>query len=196
MNIKKLASSIVIIVVAVMAGLGIQYVLADWSPAPGTPPACPSGSPGCDAPINVSGSPQAKVGYLSLGTSTLPTIAAYVEGNLFATSIGTNMFTYSDGNQHAGYVLQSSNGNGLAKWVSTSTLGIGGGTAGVTRIVAGNNITITSTGPNGTGIVTISASSGSSSTGTGGSSGTTVVGGYTIANPAGYGAYSNVWGYG
>jgi hypothetical protein len=125
MNIKKILSSVGIVTVAVILGLGIQYVLADWTPAPVSGPP----NDNVPAPINVGSSPQAKVGGLSIGTATLPSggVSAYIQGILQATSILTNIFQLNDGsNNDTGKVLQSSNATGLAQWVATSTLGLGG----------------------------------------------------------------------
>ncbi len=44
-----------------MLVIGMQYVFAS-PPASATPPACPSGQPGCDAPVNVGGTDQSKIG--------------------------------------------------------------------------------------------------------------------------------------
>ena len=49
-----------ILAVALVAGLG--FIQAWTGPPAGTPPACPSGSVGCDAPVNVSSNAQTKVG--------------------------------------------------------------------------------------------------------------------------------------
>ncbi|MDP2655272.1 MAG: hypothetical protein Q8P17_01790 [bacterium] len=47
--------------------LSAEAVYAAWSgPPSGTPPACPSGQPGCDAPLNISNSAQQKLGDLTL----------------------------------------------------------------------------------------------------------------------------------
>jgi hypothetical protein len=53
---------------------------------------------------------------------------------------------------------------GTASYCTTASFALngGGGGGGVTNIIAGTNVTITSTGPSGTGIVTISASAGGS----------------------------------
>jgi hypothetical protein len=124
MNIKRIISSIGIGAGAVIIGLGIQIALADWTPAPANPP-----SNNVAAPINVGSGAQTKAGGLNLlgqglvsGSSTLD-----VEGVGFLKGLIVNgAFQYLDGNQGLGKVL-TSNANGNASWVSTSTLGIGVG---------------------------------------------------------------------
>jgi hypothetical protein len=54
------------ITVAVLA-IGTSYALADWTAPRYSPPTCPAGDAGCDAPINVSRPSQVKAGGLGLG---------------------------------------------------------------------------------------------------------------------------------
>jgi hypothetical protein len=116
MNIKRIISSVGIGAGAIIIGLGVQYALANWSPAPPNPP-----SNNTPAPINVGTSPQAKNGSLSLGTSVATsTIPLDVEGigYLQALIVGKNVaktFQYLDGNQGPGKVL-TSDANGNASW--------------------------------------------------------------------------------
>lgn len=84
--------------------------------------------------------------------------AAKLDVNGIAATKGllvTGNLQLVNGNQGAGKVLMSDAG-GVASWVATSTLGISGGTTGVTQITAGDGITISPT--TGTGNVTISTS--------------------------------------
>jgi len=122
MNTKRILSSIVIGAGAIIIGLGLQYALAAWTSAPtGTPPNCPAGYPGCDAPINVSTSTQTKNGPLTLNFAGIQSIGLKVLGNIQMV----------DGNQGQGKVLMS-DANGVATWVSTSSLGIVGNSSGST----------------------------------------------------------------
>jgi len=121
MNIKKIISSIGIGAGAVILGLGIQYAMAVWTVAPGSPTNCPTGYPGCDAPINVSSSTQTKNGPLTVNFAGIQQIGLKVLGNIQMV----------DGNQGAGKILMS-DANGVATWVSTSSLGIVGNSSGST----------------------------------------------------------------
>ncbi|MBI3019940.1 MAG: hypothetical protein HYY60_01275 [Parcubacteria group bacterium] len=58
---QQTLDTIKIVVLAAMLVIGMQYVFAS-PPASATPPACPSGQPGCDAPVNVGGTDQSKIG--------------------------------------------------------------------------------------------------------------------------------------
>ena len=53
-----------IVILAALVVVGVQYAFAG-PPAGAVPPACPSGQPGCDAPVNVGSSEQAKGGGFS-----------------------------------------------------------------------------------------------------------------------------------
>jgi hypothetical protein len=106
MNIKKIISSIGIGAGAIILGLGIQYVLADWTQAPtGTPPNCPAGYPGCDAPVNVGSSGQVKNGPLTLNFTNAVQIGLKVLGQVQIV----------DGHQAASNVL-TSDASGIASW--------------------------------------------------------------------------------
>ena len=139
--------------IAVISGLALgafalSALAGSWS-APIQQP--PSGN--VDAPINVGSSNQAKIGSLTIGTSTVQSSPLDVEGlgYIQALIVGKNTaktFQYVDGNQAKGKVLES-DAAGSASWVATSTLGL------VSQITAGNNITISPT--SGTGNVTINS---------------------------------------
>lgn len=117
---RKFISQAGIIVAAVVIGLGVDYALADWTPAPGNPP-----SANVAAPINVGSSDQAKAGGLALGTSTPQAAPLDVEGigylrGLIVGSGAGAALQYLDGNQSAGKVL-TSDASGNATWQSLPT---------------------------------------------------------------------------
>jgi len=67
MNFSKFKSLILLVSVFVACYSVVFYISAAWSDAPsGTPPACPAGYPGCDAPLNAGPSSQLKTGNLQL----------------------------------------------------------------------------------------------------------------------------------
>jgi len=147
MNIKKIISSVAIGAGAIILGLGIQYVLADWTTAPANPPTCPPSIPGCNAPINVGGAAPNYYMQVKSGPLTL-------QGLL---SVASMIFNPNGGSIANGQVLTSSGGNGTVGWVATSSLGITGssGSSGVSKIIAGTNVTISPT--TGVGDVTINS---------------------------------------
>lgn len=73
LNMNK--SSTILKRAAVLAGLALGSfaiaALADWTAPNNTPPACPTGQPGCDAPVNVGASAQTKTGSLAINASEL-----------------------------------------------------------------------------------------------------------------------------
>ena len=131
MNIKKIISSIGIGAGAIILGLGIQYALANWTQAPpGTPPNCPAGYAGCDAPINVGTSAQAKNGSLSIGTSVATTsVSLDVEGKLswLTGLIDNGPFQLIDAGALAGTdanKVLTSDASGNARWATPSGGGV------------------------------------------------------------------------
>ena len=120
-----------------LGAFALSAVAGNWTAPSTTPPTCPSGQSGCDAPINVGASNQAKVGTLSIGTSIPSAWKLDVEGGgyLQALVVGTNIpktFQYLDGNQGDNKVL-TSYANGDASWKAPS----GGSTGPATGSVGG-----------------------------------------------------------
>src|SRR3989344_1603398 len=108
---KQLLDTVKIVAVGLALGVGTGYLFA-WTGAPGTPPTCPSGSPGCDAPLNVSSTGQKKAGGLAMGP-TAPSVPAngaildvYGTG-AFTNVLVTNTLKISGGSPAAGKVLTS-----------------------------------------------------------------------------------------
>ena len=133
MTPKKLLSSIKIIVIALILAVGIQYIYAQtniWISAPGAPTNCPTGYPGCDAPINVSSTTQDKLGSLTVNGSTVAQnpVGLYSWGQSVFDNTGgsaVSAIRIIDGNQNTGKVLTSDvNGNGTWQTPSTSGGGI------------------------------------------------------------------------
>lgn len=160
-NISKNLQKIAVITGLLLGAFAIS-ALADWS-APGTPtspispPNCPTGDYGCDAPINVGAATQYKSGPLGVGaTSGLSTgvnfeaFGTAVLQNLLAGNATTSTFAMTSG-AGANKVL-TSDANGNATWKTPSG---GSGGSGVSSITSGttDNLTISPT----TGDVVISA---------------------------------------
>ena len=120
MNTHKIFSSLKIIVLALIIAVGVQYVRA-WTAAPGTPPTCTTGYPGCDAPVNVSSSALTKLGPLTVNGSTTAQAAVglYAWGQaVFNTGgVGASALQIIDGSQGVGKVL-TSDASGTATWQS------------------------------------------------------------------------------
>lgn len=143
-----------ILLLVVAFGLLSQTVLANWTQPNNPPPTCNAGDPGCDPPVNVSATPQVKAGGLGIfGNFLVGTKDLFVDHATGRVGIGlTGPTQVLD---VAGYVR----GVGLCiaddcrdSWPS------GGNGSGVSKIIAGNNISISPSG--GTGDVTINATGG------------------------------------
>ncbi|MGI6637419.1 MAG: hypothetical protein ACOX2Z_03715 [Minisyncoccales bacterium] len=86
-NIIKLSSLSLAVVLSVF--LVTLTVSAAWTQPPASPPNCPSGQPGCDTPVHVGSTTQAKSGALGVGgvfQTNSSTYLAAVNGNV---GIGT-----------------------------------------------------------------------------------------------------------
>jgi len=69
---QDIIQTVKVLFLAIIFSLGVSSVYAAWSEPTGNPTTCPSGSPGCDAPLNVSSNNQYKVGKLRLGGNVVP----------------------------------------------------------------------------------------------------------------------------
>jgi hypothetical protein len=82
------ARRISLILGVVIMSLAVGYLAVAWSDAPGAPPTCPSGYPGCDAPVHVGSTGQTKAGGLNIlgsvgiGTSDVGAKTLKVQGDV------------------------------------------------------------------------------------------------------------------
>jgi hypothetical protein len=98
---KSIIQNIKIIVLGLVVALGVGYVSAAWTPAPGTPP-----NANVDAPINVGSNLQTKLGSLVLG-------GLGVGGDFTYLPTGVSSVT-------PGQVLVAANASGKVAWGTTS----------------------------------------------------------------------------
>ncbi|GEM_PF-3120245 len=68
MKIKSPIINRIAVVTGLFLGAFALAALADWSAPQHTPPTCPSGESGCDAPLNVGSISQSKQGPLLINT--------------------------------------------------------------------------------------------------------------------------------
>lgn len=136
--------------------IGASALVVFANSSDGTWTSAPVGVPNNNvaAPINVGVGAQTKAGDLGVNAFVASLQSFFAQKVTIGTTISPATIQIVDGNQANGKVLQS-DANGNAKWVATSTLGISGGSTGVTSIIAGTGITISPT--TGTGAVTINA---------------------------------------
>ncbi len=136
---KNIINSTKTLVLAVILATGVSYLFA-WTGPTATPPGNNTA-----APLSVATSSQTKMGPLILNYANLVTPGLEVLGGIQIV----------DGTQGVGKVLRS-DANGVSSWVATSSLGISGGSSGVSQITAGTRVTVTPSG--GTGNVTVNSS--------------------------------------
>ncbi|MDO8592751.1 MAG: hypothetical protein Q7R92_03200, partial [bacterium] len=87
-NFKKFIFFTVVVAATFGISLAMQYAAAVWTAPSGNPPACVSGDPGCDAPLNISNTAQQKQGMLLLnyGNSANGLIVQYGNVGIGTTS--------------------------------------------------------------------------------------------------------------
>ncbi|MDE1967224.1 MAG: hypothetical protein KGI45_04135 [Patescibacteria group bacterium] len=118
MNNKYTTVRRIAVTTGFLLGAFALAALANWTPPPGTPPSCPSGQPGCDAPINVGSVAQTRMGAIGLGETSIPTglkSLLDINGQLSANAVVTNQLQVTGGTLAAGNVL-TSDVNGNATW--------------------------------------------------------------------------------
>ncbi len=90
MKLSKTAKMAALILGISFSIFAISFaVSADWSQPPGIPPTCPSGEPGCDAPVHVGIGTQAKTGPLGVGGVFRSNSATYLAVDTGNVGIGT-----------------------------------------------------------------------------------------------------------
>lgn len=102
---KSKITASALLVIGLIIGASALSAYADWSAPTANPPTCPTGSPGCDAPLNVGATSQTKLGPLTLNFNNLLTVGLKVLGKIQIV----------DGNQADGKVL-TSDASGIASW--------------------------------------------------------------------------------
>ncbi len=106
----KYLSTIKSFIIVFILTIGVSYTLATWTnPPTGTPPNCPAGEPGCDAPLNVGSSGQAKAGRLGINQTSVPTSnykALEVLGGITSNTLNGEGGIFSYG-QSAGLAFQT-----------------------------------------------------------------------------------------
>ena len=179
---KKIIEYTKILVLALILVVGVSYIKA-W-----TGPTLPAPLGNTSAPINTGSIHQEKTGTFWVNTTgSLTTPLAFevfgqslfngattVNGDISVSGIASTTYlklTSGAGTGNRGKVLQFSDDQGNISWVATSSLGVGGGSSGgVTKIIAGTNISISPIG--GTGAVTVSCPTCSTGSSGGGFTGT------------------------
>lgn len=122
-SIKKIIKQISFVVIASVVGVSIASAAGSWTAPPSSPP-----DGNVDAPLNVGGANQGKLGRLAIGTNDvnlLSSFAMYVNGLVFSKGQTINGgLILNDGNQGRGKILANNaaldpNGTlGAVTWVS------------------------------------------------------------------------------
>ncbi len=140
---NHIINNLKILILALILSAGITTISA-WTNPPGSPPDCPTGTSGCDAPLHVGGSAQTKLGGLIVGSGVTatdmalyvptgrigfgvlaPTEKVHVSGNVRASGfcIGTDPCITGWPTGGSGGMGGSGTVNRIAKFTNTATLG-------------------------------------------------------------------------
>jgi hypothetical protein len=88
-----------------------------WTgPPAGTPPDCPTTTPGCNAPINSGDTLQSKIGSLKVGLSASNAVTGALSVGGLNVLSSTFLFKPSAAAVTPGYVLTASNSGGTVAW--------------------------------------------------------------------------------
>lgn len=138
---KEIAQPLKIIIFGLAIGLGVSFVSANWTPPQdGAAPNCVSGHPGCDAPVNISATNQAKAGNAVPG-STLYIHNVFGADNVVAAqslNAGSASYDLGDGNAniYGQFTIDRSSqvnspGRDLINLVGSASNGAGNDSVGV-----------------------------------------------------------------
>ena len=110
------------VITGLLLGAFAISALADWAPPLSGPPACTSGNPGCDSPLNAGGLWQYKTGPVTIGsnapvTPPAPQPALTVVGKTVLANVGiTGTAILGGGSPANGKVLTSTDSSGTTAW--------------------------------------------------------------------------------
>jgi hypothetical protein len=120
---KKIKQEVKIVIkslpVIILSMFLVMTVIHAWSGPPGLPPFCPTGDPGCDAPINVSGVTQFKSGAFGVGGLFETDGNTYLAKSGGNVGIGTTtpgaklVISGADSNSSEVLIRQTTNGRGI-----------------------------------------------------------------------------------
>jgi hypothetical protein len=124
-NISKYGGIFLTSFAITLGVLAAGVALAAWSgPPSGTPPNCPTGSAGCDAPLNVSGTYQSKSGNLGAASFIAPNVTAsqYCIGVSCITSWPSGGNSYFQASAAPSYNTFGGQASGNATLLTNGTL--------------------------------------------------------------------------
>jgi hypothetical protein len=121
-----------LVAVGFFLGASALSVFGAWTAPLSAPPACTSGNPGCDAPINVGNISQSKLGSLKVNTAIPQStygldvwgLSRFYGDVQIGDSTTAGSIQITDGNQGAGKVL-TSDAAGKASWQDISSASAG-----------------------------------------------------------------------
>ncbi len=136
LTFKQTFSKILVLGGGLALALSLNYVLA-WTGPQNTPPTCPAGQVGCDAPVNIGTTAQNKNGSLTvnafvanmntafLGNVGIGTVAPTAKLHIGGTP-GTDGIRFPDG------TLQTTAAGGASQWTTSgSNIYYSGGNVGI-----------------------------------------------------------------
>lgn len=131
-NKSSMINRIVTLIGLTLGAFAISvFAQSTWTAAPGTPPTCPTGTQGCDAPLNRGLNSQSKLGQLLINTDTTNPYAIGL--SVFGKAIFNGTVQIAGGSPGVGKVLTSSDNIGTASWQDPGSVSV----APSCRLIAG-----------------------------------------------------------
>ena len=172
----KSALSAASLLIGGFIGASVLVALAQsastWTSAPGTPSNCPTGYPGCDAPLNVALNIQQKLGSLILNANTAGQVQNAIGLTVFGTSTFNGSIQVNSGSPKPGQVLTAVDTSGTAAWTNAGVSSGGGfsnnyraGTFSEPSGAGPFHVTFSSPFPSGTNVVVTTSQNGAVASG-------------------------------
>jgi hypothetical protein len=85
---NTIIQNVKVLILALLLVVGIGTVYGDWTNPPGSPPTCPSGTPGCDAPLHIGIQGQVRQAGLTVAAGSNPSNPGFLGFSVLNGNVG------------------------------------------------------------------------------------------------------------